>query len=290
MPLKNLRIGNEAPKGYEPPHCNNGGIDEDGYDGMIGHPSEVLACQSAAGERKATWRELPQTRWQRCVVRSSGRNVLAHVPQSRAKGVAADLKTTFEVHRQQTAKALAKDFGERYRADFPKAVQTLERELEEALTFMAYPSSRPPLVRTTKTNEGGRHLPFGGERHEPFHDADAARQRRLVASSNPRALHLLRPKESFNRFPRYLAKKAAQPTWKRKCRLCRKVNCRQRFSFCPAHLLRKLENQKNRKALRRRKRSSPLTYFCYQCAEHLDLEHSYSASFTSGSRETSHTL
>ena len=123
---------------------------------------EVLSCKSAAGERKAAWRELlkdllerglkgvrlvvsddheaikkavtvelPQACWQRCVVHFE-RNILAHVPQSGTKAVAADLKALFKVHRQETARTLAEDFAERYRSDFPKAVQTLERGLEEA--------------------------------------------------------------------------------------------------------------------------------------------------------------
>lgn len=152
------------------------GVDEDGY-------REVLACQSAAGERKAAWREvlkdllerglkgvrlvisddheaikkataveLPQARWQRCVVHFE-RNILAHVPQSEARAVAADLKAVFKVHRQETARTLAEDFAERYRSDFPKATQTLERGLEEALTFMAFPTSHHRFLRTTNMLE-----------------------------------------------------------------------------------------------------------------------------------------
>jgi transposase-like protein len=144
----------------------------------VGH-REVLAVEAAAGERSETWRgllkglvgrglrgvrlvvsddhdaikeavkvELPGAAWQRCVVHFE-RNVLAHVPQAAAKAVAADLKVVFQAARRETAEALAASFAERYGAAYPKAVAVLERGLDEALTYTAFPSSHHRLIRTT---------------------------------------------------------------------------------------------------------------------------------------------
>jgi transposase-like protein len=140
---------------------------------------EVLAVEAATGERSETWRgllqglverglrgvrlvisddhdaikaavkvELPGAAWQRCVVHFE-RNILAHIPQTEAKAVAADLKVIFQAARRETAETLAASFAERYGASYPKAVASLERGLDEALTYTAFPSSHHRLIRTT---------------------------------------------------------------------------------------------------------------------------------------------
>ena len=110
---------------------------------------EVLAVEAAVGERTETWRgllqglnerglrgvrlvisddhdsiksavkvELPGAAWQRCVVHLQ-RNVLAHVPQTEAKAIAADLKVVFQAGRRETAETLAAAFSERYATLYP---------------------------------------------------------------------------------------------------------------------------------------------------------------------------
>jgi putative transposase len=148
------------------------GVSDEGY-------REVLAVESAAGERAEAYRgllkglverglrgvrlvisddhdaikqavrvELPGADWQRCVVHFE-RNVLAHVPRAEAKAVAADLKVVFQAVRRETAEQLAAAFTERYGKAYPKAVATLSRGLQEALTYTAFPSSHHRLIRTT---------------------------------------------------------------------------------------------------------------------------------------------
>lgn len=140
---------------------------------------EVLAVEAAVGERTETWRgllqglverglrgtrlvisddhesiksavkvELPGAAWQRCVVHLQ-RNVLAHVPQAEAATVAADLKVVFQAGRRETAEGLAAAFSERYGTPYPKAVASLTRGLDEALTYSVFPSSHHRLIRTT---------------------------------------------------------------------------------------------------------------------------------------------
>ena len=148
------------------------GVNDEGY-------REVLAVEAAAGERTETWRgmlqglgerglrgvklvisddhesiksatkvELPGAAWQRCVVHFQ-RNVLAHVPQTESKAVAADLKVVFQAARRETAEALAASFAKRYGDLYPKAVASLGRGLDEALTYTSFPSSHHRLIRTT---------------------------------------------------------------------------------------------------------------------------------------------
>ena len=133
------------------------GVHDEGY-------REVLAVEAAAGERSETWRglfqglverglrgvrlvisddheaiksagkvELPGAAWQRCVAHFQ-RNILAHVPQTESKAVATDLKVVFQAARRETAETLAASFAERYEKLYPKAVASLERGLDEALT------------------------------------------------------------------------------------------------------------------------------------------------------------
>lgn len=71
------------------------------------------------------------------------------MPQTESKAVAADLKVIFQAGRRETAERLAADFAERYEALYPKAVASLARGLDEALTYTAFPSSHHRLIRTT---------------------------------------------------------------------------------------------------------------------------------------------
>lgn len=148
------------------------GVNEQGY-------REVLAVESAAGERKEAYRsllkgllerglsgvqlvisddhesiksavltELPSARWQRCVAHFE-RNVLAQVPALDMKEVGADLSGIFAVHREETARELAQAFVARYGKRFGKATQVLQAGLDNALTFLVFPSSHHRLLRTT---------------------------------------------------------------------------------------------------------------------------------------------
>lgn len=148
------------------------GVSDDGY-------REVLAVEAAPGERTDGYRaflqglverglrgvrlvtsddheaiktavqvELPSAAWQRCVVHFE-RNILASVPQSEARAVAADLKVVFQAARRETAEKLAASFSERYAKSHPKAVSVLARGLAEALTYTAFPSGHHKYIRTT---------------------------------------------------------------------------------------------------------------------------------------------
>ncbi|KGQ21295.2 IS256 family transposase [Thermus filiformis] len=152
------------------------GVNEEGY-------REVLALEPSGGERKEAWRnllkgllerglhgvrlvisddhpairqavmaELPGARWQRCVVHFE-RNVLAHVPQEAREEVAEELREVFTVRRRETAESLARAFVERYGGRFKRAVEVLVQGLEEALTYLDFPSGHQRQIKSTNVLE-----------------------------------------------------------------------------------------------------------------------------------------
>jgi putative transposase len=80
----------------------------------------------------------PGASWQRCKVHFM-RNVLVHVPHKEKERFASLLKSIWMTTDLETAKRRAQELAEEYRGKCPKAVETLEEGLEDALTFLAFP-------------------------------------------------------------------------------------------------------------------------------------------------------
>jgi transposase-like protein len=112
----------------------------------------LVASDDHEGIKAAVFGELSGVDWQRCVVHF-GRNVLCHVPASSLAEVGEDLKAIFRVRREKTARALAEEFAELYSGRFPKAVAVFEAGIGEALTYLSYPGSHHPRIRTTNMLE-----------------------------------------------------------------------------------------------------------------------------------------
>ncbi len=112
----------------------------------------VVVSDDHEGIKAAICGELPGAGWQRCIVHFE-RNVLAHVPASLTADVAEDLKAIFKVKRQKTAEALAQEFVSLYEKSYPKAVAIFEAGIEDALTYLRYPSSHHVRIRTTNMLE-----------------------------------------------------------------------------------------------------------------------------------------
>jgi transposase-like protein len=96
--------------------------------------------------------ELSGARWQRCVVHFE-RNVLAHVPQEAREEVAEELREIFTVRRRETAESLARAFVERYGGRFKRAVEVLVQGLEEALSYLDFPSGHQRHIKSTNMLE-----------------------------------------------------------------------------------------------------------------------------------------
>jgi len=80
----------------------------------------------------------PGTSWQRCKVHFM-RNILVHVPHKEKERFASLLKGIWMTTDPATAKKRAQELADQYRTKCPKAVETLEEGLEDALTFLAFP-------------------------------------------------------------------------------------------------------------------------------------------------------
>ena len=112
----------------------------------------LVVSDDHEGIKAAVAGELPGVEWQRCVVHFE-RNVLSHVPASEMNEVAEDLKAVFKVRREKTARSLAEEFVELYEKRFPKAVAIFEAGVADALTYLSFPGSHHPRIRTTNMLE-----------------------------------------------------------------------------------------------------------------------------------------
>jgi putative transposase len=116
------------------------------------HGVRLVVSDDHEGIKAAVFGELPGAEWQRCTVHFE-RNILAHVPATSMVEVAQDIKAIFKVRRQKTAKALAEEFVELYGGRFPKAISVFETGIDDALTYLSYPGSHHPRIRTTNMLE-----------------------------------------------------------------------------------------------------------------------------------------
>jgi putative transposase len=113
---------------------------------------KLVVSDDHEGIKAAVAGELPGAEWQQCAVHFQ-RNVLSHVPASSMAEVAEDLSAIFKVRRGKTAEALAKEFVSLYEKSYPKAVSAFEAGIEEALTYLSFPGSHHPRIRTTNMLE-----------------------------------------------------------------------------------------------------------------------------------------
>ena len=80
----------------------------------------------------------PGSSWQRCKVHFM-RNILVHVPHKEKERFANLLKGIWMTTDLAIAKQRAQELANQYREKCPKAIETLEEGLEDALTFLAFP-------------------------------------------------------------------------------------------------------------------------------------------------------
>jgi transposase-like protein len=96
--------------------------------------------------------KFPDSRRQRCMLHKLN-NVLAHVPEKQRDAVEAEFKTIFYQKNRQKADQCAEAFREKYRSQFPTAVECMQRDWEACLTFYDYPESHWARIRTTNVIE-----------------------------------------------------------------------------------------------------------------------------------------
>lgn len=114
----------------------------------------VSLCISDAhkGIQAAVRKELIGTSWQRCKVHFM-RNILARVPHSGKKMVAAQLKQIWLQPDRESAERVAGQVLEDYGKRHPEAMETLESGLEDSLQFYAYPEIDHRRIASTNVLE-----------------------------------------------------------------------------------------------------------------------------------------
>jgi putative transposase len=81
----------------------------------------------------------PGASWQRCKVHFI-RNILVHVAHKDKEQFAGKLKTIWMTDDIEIARKRANELADEYSSKYPKAIEILEKGLEDALTFLSFPS------------------------------------------------------------------------------------------------------------------------------------------------------
>jgi putative transposase len=120
--------------------------------GLAGHGIQLGIMDGLAGLEKVFSEEFPEARIQRCQVHVA-RNVLAKVPRRIKKPLADDLRSIFYASSQEKAGEFFELLKQKWGAEVPSAVATLERSLKSCLTFFSFPEEEWISLRTTNIIE-----------------------------------------------------------------------------------------------------------------------------------------
>ncbi len=99
--------------------------------------------------------KFPRVPRQRCI-KHKMENVLGYLPKKQRDvvgGVGEELKAIFYQENRENAEQLALAFCEKYRRQYPSAVECLWRDYEACLTFYSYPPQHWKAIRTTNAIE-----------------------------------------------------------------------------------------------------------------------------------------
>jgi putative transposase len=94
----------------------------------------------------------PETREQRDWVHRLA-NVLDKLPKRLQPKVKRKLKDIMNAESRESAETLADEFADEYKAKYPKAVASLERDREQLFTFFDFPAEHWRHLRTTNPIE-----------------------------------------------------------------------------------------------------------------------------------------
>jgi putative transposase len=94
------------------------------------------------------------TSWRQRCVRHKTENILETVPKEKHQEVRADINKIFYGSTSlEQAKIAAEDFKKKYNKVFPSAVECLERDLSQCLTYYQFPYSHWQRIRTSNQLE-----------------------------------------------------------------------------------------------------------------------------------------
>jgi putative transposase len=118
----------------------------------LSRPPKVAVGDGALGFWSAISEEFPSTDHQRCWVHKTC-NVLDKMPKSIHSKAKSALHEIWMSETKADAKKAFEGFIKTYGAKYPKAIQCLEKDKEELLTFYEYPAEHWKSLRTTNPIE-----------------------------------------------------------------------------------------------------------------------------------------
>lgn len=96
--------------------------------------------------------KFPDSRRQRCMLHKLN-NVLSHVPEKQRDGVASEFKAIFYQKNREKADQCAEAFRAKHHAQFPTAVECMQRDWEACLMFYDFPEAHWSRIRTSNVIE-----------------------------------------------------------------------------------------------------------------------------------------
>lgn len=119
--------------------------------GLEGHPLRLIVIDGSKGLRAALGLVYPQAKIQRCWAHKL-RNIADKVPKKEGSCV-WEAAAIYQASSRSQAEQAFRDWAQKWRSLRPKAVATVERDLEELLNFFAAPEAHWKKVRTTNVIE-----------------------------------------------------------------------------------------------------------------------------------------
>ena len=113
---------------------------------------KVAVADGALGFWAAARKTLPEMREQRCWVHKTA-NVLNNLPKSVQTKARSDLHNIWQAETREAANKAVDHFLEKYRAKYPKACETLNKDRDVLLTFYDFPAEHWAHLRTTNPIE-----------------------------------------------------------------------------------------------------------------------------------------
>ena len=115
-------------------------------------PPLLVIVDGNPGLRKAVRQVFPGVRVQRCQVHKL-RNILAKLPRLAAQQLKPLVQQVFLAADHATALGRGRALIARFRARYPSAMECLEKDLEECLTYLLFPKEHEKRLRTTNLLE-----------------------------------------------------------------------------------------------------------------------------------------
>jgi len=112
----------------------------------------LIVVDGSKGISSSLSQVLPGVRVQRCIVHKLW-NLIGHSPRTLRGAVAADARQIIYAPNEQQARALFQAFKERWSKEAPKAVECLEKDIVEVLSFYKLPYRHWKLIRSTNVIE-----------------------------------------------------------------------------------------------------------------------------------------